>query len=112
MNTRKAWILYAVLRLAFFAVPFALLMLLGWYWWAAALVATLVAASLSVILLSRLRETAAKGVYDWRHQDRTADDIVEDEAIETAESLDPLTGTDDGSVSGTDTGSDTGAERG
>jgi len=82
VNTRNAWIVYSLLRIAFFAVPFAALMLLGWAWWLSAIVATLVAVSLSVIFLSKPREAAAKSVYDWRNRDRTRDDIEEDDAIE------------------------------
>ncbi len=85
MNIRTAWLVYSLLRIAFFAVPFAALMLIGWKWWFAAIVATLVAVSLSVIFLAKPREAAAKGVYDWRNRDRTADDIAEDDAIEAAE---------------------------
>lgn len=83
MNTRSAWLVYVVLRLAFFAVPFAALMLLNWPWWLSAIVATLVAVSLSVIFLSKHRETAAAGVYNWRHRDRTPDDVVEDNAVDS-----------------------------
>lgn len=85
MSTRSAWIVYSLSRLAFFAVPFAVLMLIGWKWWLSAIVATLVAVSLSVIFLSKPREAAAQSVYDWRNRDRTADDIAEDEAIEAGE---------------------------
>lgn len=81
MNTRTAWIVYIVLRLAFFAAPFALLMLIGWPWWLSAITATLVAVSLSVIFLSKPRETAAESIYDWRTRDRTPDDIAEDAEI-------------------------------
>ena len=84
MNTRTAWIVYTVLRLVFFAVPFAVLYAIGWTWWAAAIVATLVALSLSVIFLYRQRSVASESIYDWRNRDRTADDIAEDEAIDTA----------------------------
>jgi hypothetical protein len=85
VNTRKAWIVYTVLRLAFFAVPFAALMLIDWPWWLAAITAMLVGISLSVIFLSRPRETAATSVYDWRNRDRTVDDIAEDAALAEAE---------------------------
>lgn len=82
MNTRTAWIVYTVLRLAFFAAPFALLMLIGWPWWLAAVTATLVAVSLSMIFLAKPREAAAESIYDWRTRDRTPDDIAEDAAID------------------------------
>lgn len=81
VNTRKAWILYVVLRLAFFAVPFAALMLIGWPWWLSAITATLVGVSLSIIFLSKPRETAASSIHDWRHRGHTTDDIAEDAEI-------------------------------
>ena len=90
MNTRKAWTVYIVLRLAFFAVPFAALMLIGWPWWLAALTATLVGVSLSVIFLAKPRETAATSIHDWRNRDRTADDLAEDaELVAGAPESDP-----------------------
>ena len=81
VNTRTAWIVYIVLRLVFFAVPFAVLMLIGWPWWLALAVATLVALSLSIIFLSKHRGAASESIYHWRNRDRTVDDIAEDEAI-------------------------------
>lgn len=90
MNTRKAWTVYIVLRLVFFAVPFALLWVLlsslGLGYWPTALLSTvlaaLIAVSLSVLLLSKPRETASESIYEWRHRDRTADDIIEDDAVD------------------------------
>lgn len=85
MKPRTAWIVYSLARLAFFAVPFAALMLIGWPWWLSAVVATLAAVSLSIIFLSRQREVASESIYAWRHRDRTADDIAEDTAIDGAD---------------------------
>lgn len=82
VNTRKAWTVYIVLRLVFFAVPFALLMLIGWPGWLAAVTAALVAVSLSVIFLAKPRDTASTSIYEWRNRDRTHDDIVEDDAVD------------------------------
>lgn len=73
-----------MLRLAFFAVPFALLYFIGWPWWVALIIAALAGASLSVIFLHRPREAASESIYDWRNRDRTPDDIVEDDAIEAS----------------------------
>lgn len=84
-NPRTAWIVYSVLRLLFFAIPFALLYVLGIWPWLAAIFAALIGVSLSIIFLSRPRATASESIYDWRNRDRTADDIVEDEAVEEAE---------------------------
>lgn len=82
MNTRKAWITYTVLRLLFFAVPFALFFMIGWPWWLALVAAALISLSLSIIFLSKPRETASESIYEWRTRGRTHDDIVEDEAVD------------------------------
>ena len=79
---RTAWIVYTVLRLLFFAIPFALLFVLGLWPWLAAVFAALIGVSLSIIFLSKPRATASESIYDWRNRDRTADDIVEDEAVD------------------------------
>ena len=82
MNTGKSWALYIVLRIVFFAVPFAVLLLVNWPWWLALLIATLIALALSVIFLSKQRSEASTSIYEWRNRDRTADDIAEDEIAE------------------------------
>jgi len=84
VKTSTAWIVFSLLRLLFFAVPFAALYFIGWPWYFAALVATLVSVSLSVILLSKPRERAAVSIQEWRDRDRTADDIAEDAALDAA----------------------------
>ncbi|CAG7615687.1 DUF4229 domain-containing protein [Leucobacter soli] len=127
MNHRTAWIVYTLLRLAFFAVPFAALMILlplgGIGQWPTILIssaaAALISVSLSVILLSRPREAAAESIYDWRLRNRTADDIVEDEALDAAHAApEPATGaipdadTGSGPGSGRDRGTESGAETG
>lgn len=84
VNTRSAWAIYILLRLAFFAVPFAVLFLIGWPWWLALATATLIALALSVIFLSKQRGAASTSIYEWRNRDRTHDDIAEDEAVDSA----------------------------
>lgn len=84
VNTGKAWTIYIVLRVLFFAVPFALLFWIGWPWWLALAVATLIALALSVIFLSKQRGTASASIYGWRMRDRTKDDIDEDAALDSA----------------------------
>lgn len=83
VNTGKAWFVYIVLRVLFFAVPFTAFMLIGWPWWLSMAVATLIALALSVIFLSKQRDTASAGIYEWRLRDRTADDIDEDAALDS-----------------------------
>ncbi|WP_449278352.1 DUF4229 domain-containing protein [Leucobacter sp. GX24907] len=82
MKQRTAWTVYIALRLVLFAAPFAVLYAIGWPWWLAAITATLVAVSLSVIFLQKPRETAAQSIYEWRNRDRTEDEIVEDEMLD------------------------------
>lgn len=86
MKSRSAWLVYVVLRLVFFVVPFAALMLIGWTWWLSAIVATLAAVSLSVIFLNRQRSAASESIYAWRTKERTEDDVIEDEAVDATES--------------------------
>ncbi|MBL3688059.1 DUF4229 domain-containing protein [Leucobacter zeae] len=97
MNSpRSAWIVYTVLRLVFFAVPFALVYLLGQALGFSqmlsaiigAVIAGLIGVSLSVIFLSKQRETASESIYEWRQQERTPDSIAEDEAIDAADQPD------------------------
>ena len=84
-STRKAWLIYSLLRLAFFFVPLVVLYLLGLGpWWSVGF-AALIGVSLSMLLLSKPREQAAESVYEWRHRDREHDDIVEDAEIESVE---------------------------
>ncbi len=85
MKSRSAWLVYVVLRLVFFVVPFAALMLIGWTWWLSAIVATLAAVSLSVIFLNRQRSAASESIYAWRTKERTEDDVIEDDAVDAAE---------------------------
>lgn len=52
----RAWILYSVVRLLLFAVPFGILFAIGAEWWLAALIATALAFCVSYIFLKPLRE--------------------------------------------------------
>ena len=85
-NPRSAWFVYIVLRLIFFVAPFTVLMLLGIWPWLSAVFAALIGVSLSVILLTKSRSAASESIYAWRNRDRTADDIVEDDAVDDSES--------------------------
>lgn len=84
VNTGKSWALYIVLRIVFFAVPFAVLLLINWPWWLALIISTLIALALSVIFLSKQRSEASTSIYEWRNRDRTADDIAEDAIADDA----------------------------
>lgn len=84
-NPRTVWIVYTALRLLFFAVPFAVLYLLGIWPWLSAIFAALIGFSLSIIFLSRPRDAASESIYEWRNRERTPDSIIEDEAADAAE---------------------------
>lgn len=87
---RKAWTTYIVLRLLFFAVPFAALHALGLALGltmmasgvVAAVLAMLIGVSLSILLLSKPREEASESIYAWRNRERTADDVAEDAVLD------------------------------
>lgn len=81
--------MYIALRLLFFVAPFAVLMLLGIWPWLSAVFAGLIGVSLSVIFLAKPRAVASESIYEWRNRDRTADDIVEDEAVDGAQNSVP-----------------------
>lgn len=82
-KTRKAWTVYIVLRLLFFAVPFGLMYAAGMRVWLAAIFAALIGVALSVLLLSKQRAVASESIYDWRNRDHgKADALVEDDAVD------------------------------
>lgn len=100
-----------MLRIVFFAVPFAVLLLINWPWWLALLIATLIALALSVIFLSKQRSEASTSIYEWRNRDRTADDIVEDEIMEDeiAENAESTTAEGQGRAEGDESAGETSA---
>lgn len=93
MSTGKTWALYVLIRLAFFAVPFGLLALLGTIvWlplWLAALFAAIIGLALSLLVLNPQRDTASSSIYEWQHRKRTADEVAEDEALEQSSAAAP-----------------------
>jgi membrane protein implicated in regulation of membrane protease activity len=78
------WLVYSLLRLALFVVPFALLMVAGveWYW--AAIVAAIISLCASYIFLGRQRAVMAQDLSAiQRGRKRPAqDDSVEDDAVD------------------------------
>lgn len=51
----RAWVLYSIVRVLVFAVPFGILFAIGLDWWIAALVAAAIGFCLSYIFLRDLR---------------------------------------------------------
>lgn len=78
------WVTYSLLRIALFAVPFAVLMLVGVDWIWAALVATIVSFCASYIFLRRQRDAMANDLSAIRRGRtvRTVDDDSEDAAVD------------------------------
>lgn len=80
---------YTVLRLATFAVPLVVLLVLGIEPWIATVLAALIGLSVSYIALRRPREAVSRDLYDLRHgkRARAADDeAAEDSATDATAS--------------------------
>lgn len=54
------WVRYSIIRIGLFAVLFALLMVTGIEWWISALLATVMAFSISYIFFVRQRDALAR----------------------------------------------------
>jgi len=86
------FVLYAVLRLVFFLVPFGLMMLLPVFhdlWWLAAVFAALIGLSLSILLLRKPLGDVSTEIYAARQARqaptaREQEDALEDAANEAA----------------------------
>lgn len=92
MKARSA-LVYSVLRLLAFLVPFGILMLfpiMREYYWLAAIFAALIGLSLSVIFLRKPLENVTSGLAERRARSRAtvSDEDVEDAATGTAGSPD------------------------
>lgn len=82
-----SWLTYTVLRLLVFAVPLAILLLVGVVWWLAVIAAALIGLCLSYIFLSRPRNAVSSDLYAVRHREtpaRSEDADAEDAAIDGA----------------------------
>lgn len=85
MNSSRQIVIYSILRLLLFAVPFTIFMLMSIEWWASALLATGIAVSLSYLLLVKQRHQVAATVESWRHGTNTdADSDLENAALDAA----------------------------
>jgi len=90
----RSAIVYSVLRLLAFLVPFGIMMLfpiMREYYWLAAIFAALIGLSLSVLFLRKPLEDVTTGLADRRAQaraaatDEEAEDAAADAAVPTAE---------------------------
>ncbi|SJM55996.1 DUF4229 domain-containing protein [Gulosibacter sp. 10] len=96
MNTSRAWVIYTIVRVLAFIVPFAIIMLVlpGWQWnWLVGLVvATIVNLSVTEIFLHEHRTMIAKSFQDrqearerGRIDTRRPIDVEEDEILDAQE---------------------------
>ncbi|QIG39744.1 DUF4229 domain-containing protein [Microbacterium sp. 4R-513] len=86
MKARSA-ILYTVLRLLAFLVPFGILMLFPVFrelYWLAAIFAALIGLSLSLLFLRRPLEEATSGLAERRERTRRRDAVRDEEAEDAA----------------------------
>ncbi|MDJ0348891.1 DUF4229 domain-containing protein [Cryobacterium sp. PH29-G1] len=82
------WLYYSVLRVLMFAIPLAILLSLGFWPWASAVIAALLGLCLSYLFLGKSRESVARDLYTARHPDKepvNADSEIEDSALNLAE---------------------------
>ena len=82
------WLYYSVMRVLMFAVPLAILLSLGFWPWAAAVIAAMLGLCLSYLFLGKSRESVARDLYKARHPDKelvNPDSEVEDEALNAEE---------------------------
>lgn len=87
----RSVLVYTVLRLLVFLVPFGLLMLLPigrQFYWLSAIFAALIGLSLSVLFLRRPLAAATEGLGARRRAEARADDDVEDVANDAARGTD------------------------
>jgi Protein of unknown function (DUF4229) len=84
------WIQYSLVRLGLFGVSFGLLMAVSVDWWWAAIIATIIAMTVSYIFFSSLRDAVALDLAARRERpaadpDSAAEDAAEDAADDAAE---------------------------
>ena len=82
------WLYYSVMRVLMFAIPLAILLSLGFWPWAAAVIAALLGLCLSYLLLGTSRESVARDLYKARHPDRAPvnpDSEIEDTALDAVD---------------------------
>ena len=81
MKSGRVWLVYSLLRVALFAVPFALLMIAGVEWIWAAVVSAVISACASYIFLGRQRQVMAEDLSAiQRGRKRPVDDDTAEDA--------------------------------
>ena len=88
MKSSRQIIIYSVLRLLLFAVPFTVFMFLNIEWWASALLATVIAVCLSYLLLLKQRHALATTVETWGKSKNTdPDNDLENAALDATDTV-------------------------
>lgn len=83
MSSSRRIVVYSILRVLLFAVPFVIFMILGIWWWVSAIVAAVIAACLSYLFLTRQRNEVATVVQSWgKGTSRDADNDLENAALD------------------------------
>lgn len=88
MDSKRAWIVYTLIRVLAFAVPFGIIMAIlpGWQlnWFVGAIVGAIVSLAISFIFLRGQRERMASDIAEMRHRrdQRTAADKEEDAELD------------------------------
>ncbi|WP_104190722.1 DUF4229 domain-containing protein [Cryobacterium sp. Y82] len=88
MKFVPSWLYYSVLRVLMFVIPLAILLSLGLWPWASAVIAALVGLCLSYLLLGKSRESVARELYHARHPDKQTinpDSEIEDSLMNAQE---------------------------
>ena len=76
-------LLYSIIRLSLFVVPFALLMVLRIDWWISAIAAAVISACASYLFLTRQRSAVSEVVDGWRKGDHMdSDNDIENESLD------------------------------
>lgn len=88
MKSVPPWLYYSVLRVLAFAVPLAILLSLGIWPWASAVIAALLGLCLSYIFLGASRHSVARDLYNARHPTEepvNPDADIEDSALDAVD---------------------------
>ena len=88
MKFLPPWLYYSVLRVLMFVIPLAILLSLGLWPWASAVIAALVGLCLSYLLLGKSRASVARDLYHARHPDKQTanpDSEIEDSLMSAQE---------------------------
>ncbi|MEO6941582.1 MAG: DUF4229 domain-containing protein [Terrimesophilobacter sp.] len=83
MSSSRRIVIYSILRVLLFAVPFVIFMLLGIWWWVSALTAAVIAACVSFLFLTKQRNDVATVVQSWgKGTKRDSDNDLENAALD------------------------------